>query len=106
MSQFKLDRRGLLKGLAACFLLSAVIPQEAVEAPEVAPEVWRALELNPVTFTVNVDGRIGNSGYPSPQNRAEAFDLSYKDVATPEGLLDTAESVQPLMWHLYNQYQE
>ncbi len=106
MPSFKLDRRGFLRGLAACLLLPAVIPEKAVEAAEVTPDVWRLMELHPVTFTVNGDGRIGQSDYSNPETRADAFDLGYDDAATSAALLLAADDVQPLMWHLYSEYAE
>jgi len=58
MAKFNLDRRAFLRDLAACLLLPAAIPEKALEATEVPPEVWREMEVNPVTFTVDRIRRI------------------------------------------------
>jgi hypothetical protein len=104
MAKFNLDRRAFLRGLVACLLLPAAIPEKALEATEVPPEVWRAMEVNPITFTVDRSRRIGQRDYDGPRSRADAFDLGHGEVATPDVLLQTADRIQPLMWHLCNEY--
>jgi hypothetical protein len=103
-TRFQFDRRGFLRGLVACSLLPTAIPEQAVKAAEITPEIWRQMEARPVTFTVNDDGKIGHEAYERPLTRADAFDLGLNDVASPEVLLSTADDVQPLMWHLCNEY--
>lgn len=103
---FKLDRRGFLKGLAACFLLPASIPESVLESPRLPAGVWKKLEQDPVIFTVSAEGRIGNGGYEAPRTRADAFDLDDTNVGTADDLLDAAEMTQPLSWHLNEQYQD
>lgn len=54
----------------------------AAEAPEVTPEVWRAMELDLATFSVDAFRTIGLDGHRGPRHRAEAFGPSHDEVAT------------------------
>ena len=59
------------------------------------PEVWRAMELDPVTFSVNRDGKIGQDDYDNPRSRADAFQPRAWRGSDPNETLATADDVQP-----------